>query len=276
MDDNVLECSGNPINKLKELKERESSFRVTSTTNYTVFELDNGIVYRYCRDHKKKKFLGLVTALKSEINNRIKEGFINPKQIPSYNTEEIPYYMYNRHVFYDCCYNKEPRQITDCTGMDISKAYYQTAYSLGYISEKFYEKCLNIDKSQRLQLIGALATRKDISEYEYGKEVAYRSVSNTVHTNIWFHLCKYVGNCMYQFARSLGDSFVYYWVDGIVFTNDALSKAREFAQFAGIEYGLYFTEENIPFIEIDNDIMYVHKEGKVKQFSLPRNSDKLG
>jgi hypothetical protein len=101
--------------------------------------------------------------------------------------------------------------------MDITKAYYQMCYNLGYISKSTFENLLGLPKYIRLRLLGSIATRKVIEKYEGKKAIEMKVVENLRLREVWNKICYEVGKVMKECSDSIQDYFVFYWVDGIYF-----------------------------------------------------------
>ena len=220
----------------------------------------------------KKKFMGLVSSLRREINQRLADEKI--RDIPSYEPTDIPYFVFNDIIMSKYVPVNRVMNVYDIMEMDITSAYYQSAYRLGYISREFYEKCIDLPKMDRLRLIGSLATMHETAVFVEGKEVEYDiKPYDEMHRKIWFHICKNVANCLYQFKEALDDNFLFYWVDGIYFRKKALKTARKFVQYAGIEYDFFFTEGEVERLEVTGrkfgNRLVVYKDGGSIPFDLP-------
>jgi hypothetical protein len=137
-----------------------------------------------------------------------------------------------------------------------------------------------------LRILGAIATQKDKFVFRNGREIGNSPVKNEIFRRVWFHICKYLDNCMWQFKKALGDDFMFYWVDGIAFKKSGLEKAKSFSMFAFIRYRLTFHDVKIDNAEIQlvNDsrlnkllnnkekiskAIVLVKDGTKKRFLLP-------
>lgn len=100
---------------------------------------------------------------------------------------------------------------------DITAAYYRAALNLNFISQATYTKCLGLPKSERLRLMGSIATRKVNETYKDGALLHSREKKNELLREAWFKICSYVDCAMQKLKTALGELFLFYWVDGIYF-----------------------------------------------------------
>tara|TARA_R110000868_G_scaffold92317_2_gene256035 strand:+ start:122 stop:1006 length:885 start_codon:yes stop_codon:yes gene_type:complete len=174
--------------------------------------------------------------------------------------------------------------INNILEMDITKAYYQMAYNLGYISKKFFDITLKIPKHIRLRLLGSIATKRIVETYEDGKAIDMRVVEDLRMRDIWFNICYEVGKVMKECANATQDFFIFYWVDGIYFQqhphfNTNNDPTKQIIQNIFENNNLKFTInhlEKISLQNLNNEVMLkCWKDGKVKSnFSVPHKKVK--
>lgn len=102
--------------------------------------------------------------------------------------------------------------------IDLNQAYYYAAYQLGYISEEFFQKTLDLPKHIRLRLLGSIATRTHIEESD-GEEIWQYTKQDEKMRDIWHNIVCHVDRVMDEMAEALGQRFLFYWVDGIYFSS---------------------------------------------------------
>lgn len=168
--------------------------------------------------------------------------------------------------------------------MDITKAYYQMAYNLGYISKDFFMECLGLPKIIRLRLLGSIATKRIVETYKGGKVVEMKIVEDLKMRDIWFHICYNVGKVMKECSEAIQDYFIFYWVDGIYFQrhphfNKENDPTKQIIQNIFQKNGLKFTINELEKISLQNlndEIMLkCWKDGQVKSnFSVPHKKVK--
>lgn len=273
----TINCVGNPENKLLEYKRQKKNFTMVTTAGYTSFTSDSDdYSVKYRQKRMNPNFMGLVSQLRADVNRNIQD--IDVHQIPDYTNNNIEYFRFNPKII------DTDKTIKGVLEYDVTKAYYQSAYRLGYISDKFYKKSHNISKSDRLRLLGTLAVNKYICEYKNGVAVDEYNIRDRdetlqTHAKVWFHICKHVSMCLGQFAEALGDDFYFFWVDGIYFSERAEERAKRFALYSAIEYKLEFTQRKVSKMRVINEDhhykLLVYKGRHPSKFSLPQNGGRV-
>lgn len=277
----TIRSIGSYTKKLRELIRKKETFEVVCSSNYAFFRTKKGIDYKYYRAGNDIKFMGLLSKVKKDITNNLKNPNIM-KNLPNYSHLNIRYYSFGREILdlsQDLNEKNKKININGVHEYDCTKAYIESAYVLGYLSENMYKELVDSDKSMRLRILGAIATQKDKFVFKEGKEVFNEPVKNETMRRVWFHICKYLDNCMWQFKKALGDDFLFYWVDGIVFKKSGLKKAESFAMFAHVKYKLSFHDVKIQNARVEllkkdsksgtGKCFIMKKEKKEKRFMLP-------
>jgi hypothetical protein len=121
--------------------------------------------------------------------------------------------------------------------LDLSSAYWQMGYRLGYVSKKFYEKYIfNDDYKVVKRLCFSFLARSNYKTYTFNNEKYQIECDNTldqlVYDNIRNELYKIIDGAL----EIAGDNYVDYNIDAISFTN----KARK-------EVVKYFEEQKLVF-----------------------------
>lgn len=167
-------------------------------------------------------------------------------------------------------------RIDDLIYIDINGAYWQTAHHLGIISDALYIKGLEVNKIVRLAALGSLAKTKDVWKYD-GKDLKKAETIRSSDTeNLWFAICKRVSDVMVEVVNSIGDDFIFYWVDGIYIRDK--SKAFNTVNNIFLKRGYTSKYEKIPFIEFNEkgfDVQGVVKSD-LKRFSWVNSSNGYG
>lgn len=181
-----------------------------------------------------------------------------------YSSERIDYIKVNKFKVGDV--------LEDLRCIDIKSAYWQTALNLGIISKEIYDKGMNVGKVVRLAALGSLAKKKDIWSFD-GKELKKMDTVRSEYENLWFAICKKVSDIMNHVVKSIGDDFVFYWVDGIYVkrSEGLLEKITKIFE----EKGYFVHLELIPkvtFHENGFDVQSVLTDN-VKNFSYDIKSD---
>jgi hypothetical protein len=236
-------CGGNQWNRIKMLKKQKKVFRVSYTSTSCLVRTGNR-QYMYCGDGGMPFWeLNLQKQIKKHILTAIENGVELTQTLTS---KDVSYYRFSE----ESQNMSEGECLGECVEFDIDKAYYRCAFNLGFMDRNFYNKCVGLKKKVRLRLIGSIATKRRIFNYENGKIQGIPDIiENPVLRNAWFHIVDRIGKCMDDFAQMCGDRFVMYWVDGIYLKG----KAEDYTEILKViseRWGFDFKVEGI------NDIVY--------------------
>lgn len=128
-------------------------------------------------------------------------------KIPSY---YCPYVNWSKNL----PYNSE-----NLVEIDISGAYWQGAFQGGYISESVYNEGFNYRKKVKLASLGSIAKREIVFKYENGKFLRTEPTKRHEYSKAFFNISRYIYDVMNLCAISLGNSYLFFWVDAIFFEN---------------------------------------------------------
>jgi len=188
----------------------------------------------------------------------------------------------SKDVSYNMDGGKRIGTYTVVTEIDVNGAYWTVARKLGYISEKIYQKGIEINekgenkipKMIRLIALGALARKRTVREFT--KEKGYTSLPLDYDPElggVFFHISKHLGELMLQCIDEIGeDPFFFFWVDALMIHTSAKWAVTNFFQNAGYEV----KEKPYAKIEITEvkgqkvGICY-EKSGRKKPFNLSLN-----
>lgn len=209
------------------------------------------------------KYLHLFRAIKNEILSNL-----DILELPFYDVSDAKYFEFGPDLYEGLAIKVDFPVIE----YDINKAYYQAARNLGYISNEFYNSCLDLPKEVRLILIGSIAARKLVTEFD-GEKFKKRFVYNSYLRRVWFHLVNEVDNCLTELMNLNPDEFLFYWVDGIYFYD--LPRVRNSVNLISQKFNFEFSEKRIEKVSIGNlngeKVVYIWKNGEKFEFNLPRN-----
>ena len=254
------------------------TFVLSTTTNSSI------IVYSDKYDKYKvvfsdgvymsKKEMILQRQLKKEIEKNTKD-----QEIKFSSAKKIHFFEFDSSLRYMVETSGDYIEIDNVLEMDITKAYYQMAYNLGYISKKFFLMTLSLPKEIRLRLLGSIATKRVVEKWENGKMVEMKVVEDLRMRDIWFHICYKVGKVMKECSEAIQEFFIFYWVDGIYFQRhprftEQSDPTKQIIQKIFEKNKLKFTINQLEKISLQNydtEIMLkCWKNGKVKSnFSVP-------
>jgi len=205
--------------KIEKLNFMGVAFTYSKTSGSEKIEyIKNGIKQKYffVEDKNTEKFIQLVNLIKNEITQNLS----NIKNSPfSKIDNKRQYFEYNEIVYAVAKNEGTAYEFKDCYECDVTAAYYQAAVYLGLLSQKTFLLCTQaISKSERLKLLGSIASIKIICNYEGGQMIGKPEIKkNDLLRNAWFTICNVVDGCMKNFISILGENFLFYWVDGIYF-----------------------------------------------------------
>jgi len=162
-----------------------------------------------------------------------------------------------------------------CGEVDINEAYWITAYKLGIIDKAIYDegkKTNGLAKGIRVASLGALAKKEVVYTYEKGELVGQEDKQSPLFQNLWFTICKHIGDVMTEVANVLGDDFLFYWVDGVYFKNP--SKNKDIVQNIFAKHGYGSDYLNVPLVEYNEQGFNVRKKldngsMEIKKFTFP-------
>jgi hypothetical protein len=265
------------------LKNTNKSFTLSTTTNSTSINYSNKYgkykrVYSDGVSMSRKEF-----RLQKTIKKEIEENAIKMEKADSnfkhYKNQKIHFFEFDSSLKYMVETSGDYTEIPNILEMDITKAYYQMCYNLGYISKSTFENLLGLPKYIRLRLLGSIATRKVIEKYEGKKAIEMKVVENLRLREVWNKICYEVGKVMKECSDSIQDYFVFYWVDGIYFQqhpefNIENDPCKQIIKSIFEKYNLKFSINQLDKISLqnyDDEIrLQCWKNKKVKSnFSIP-------
>jgi hypothetical protein len=200
------------------------------------------------------------------LNAKIKSAIKNSNiHIDEVKTDKIKYFDLS---------NLTPCSKKIVYNIDIRSAYPKQLQNFGFIDKELFDYMHKpgIKKKERLKAIGMIATKKTLSIYKEGKLVPPLIYSQQSTRNIFFAVCEEVGECIELCKLKAKDSFLFYWFDGIYFTNKKYIKPiGEILTNCGFEYKVEKLEKF--YCNKSPRIVYIayEKEGKQKRFIMPIN-----
>lgn len=119
--------------------------------------------------------------------------------------------------------------------VDISKAYLTAAFKIGAICDRTYERLNECAKATRLMVIGSLATKRVISQFQNGVSVSSVVEQNQNMLQVWKWIVAEVDKTMREVAESLGKGFMYYWCDAAFVKASHVAAAQDAMKAHGYE-----------------------------------------
>jgi hypothetical protein len=234
----------NPMTKIGFFKRMGDDFVVSTTSrSVKIFNEKDNLIYIYGGNDYTMKEFHLQRKLKKVVRDQIA---LNQIVVPNLTEQDIRYKVYSDRVL---GMGKE-EIIEDAIEYDINKAYYQCARNLGYLSEEMFLECLDLPKHKRLRFLGSIATSKRKYTYTNGKlsEEGFEVIEDELLRAVWFHICKVVDDCLFEFSEALGDKFLLYYVDGIYMIEHKDSGEIETLNNISKSYGFEFSEAPVKSI----------------------------
>lgn len=129
--------------------------------------------------------------------------------------------------------------------VDISSAYAYCLLTHNLITSETFEYLKSLPKGDRLVAVGMLA--RSYAEYDYDQfgEVQNVTFHQEPTRNAFFFLISEIDNVMKECAFYLGGTFLFYWVDGIFYTEDATEKQRKKVEEIFEYYGYPYKYEEV-------------------------------
>lgn len=107
--------------------------------------------------------------------------------------------------------------------VDISKAYWRSAFNEGWITPEIFEEGLGVHKTARLASLGSYAKSVDVYKYD-GRKERFSGTIKPKYPHVFFNQANNIYKCMEACREALGsvDGFLFYWTDG-VYVRDVVS-----------------------------------------------------
>jgi len=108
--------------------------------------------------------------------------------------------------------------------IDIDRAYWDSAYILGYIKKETWELGCLKNKVLRLMSLGSFAKKKYTFIYdpnaknELDREKIYPQ--SNPYQYVWYNISKYVSDCMVEIKNYAKDYLIFFWVDAVFVKNE--------------------------------------------------------
>jgi len=167
--------------------------------------------------------------------------------------QSIVYFKYNRKLL------REGSAFNDCVEIDLKAAYWNTAYQIGLLPKDLFEKGNFVSKMSRLAALGSLAKKTTVIEFDGKKEIRRPEICSPLTEHLWDIICKQVGDHMNEVSSSIGDAFMFFWVDAMFCKKSAAGAVKKAFRRLGYE----FSQEPVRSITIQPNTIIV--EGKERK-----------
>lgn len=174
------------------LRAWEQNFRVIRTSrSICVHYLDTK--YYYVERKISQRALAMINALRKQVAERMQDVELKRR-------EDVRYYSWKKAKVGEQLYE-----------YDLTAAYAHSLHELKLCTDDLYFRLLDLQKPDRLAVVGALATKKFVDEYESGQIVS-SSIETQPTEPAWWTICYHVDRIMLDYMQSHEES-VGYWVD---------------------------------------------------------------
>ena len=158
------------------------------------------------------------------------------------------------------------------SNIDLNSAYLTVLHRDGIIGDHLHELINDLPKVERLKVLGLLAYEPDVFEFRNGEPYKEYTQKNPFK-NVFFYAVNGVSEAMHEAKRFLKDDFIFFWVDGIYFSDENYSTGRE-VQYLLEKRGFKthfeqlinfnFQADNEKYIKID----FVNPSFETKKFNV--------
>lgn len=201
--------------------------------------------------------------------NMIKRDIANTGLIPpNIDPEDLIYFNFTVP-------EKLRNTVSTVYNIDIKSAYANILKNHSLITPKTYAYLCSLSKPDRLACVGMLATKKEVYTMLGYNTQDYEQI--LLDTRNWFFFCvQRTNEIIQECKRTIGNSFLFYWVDGIFFDKETDAKRiGEILQIKGYKYSFDICT-NFEYSETDNKkIIRYKKEGKSKMLYLPKKNESI-
>jgi len=177
-------------------------------------------------------------------------------------------------LLFDCTEEEKNEDFNLIINFDLKNAYPTALLKAGFLSEETAQFIEKRNKLHRLQAIGIFAGQKNIFRYEKGILSEVDFWQNPLK-NVYFFAAKKTDNIIRSAARISGDSFLFFWFDGIYIRphRRAEKMITDFFETHKIEY----KKELIKYLNINYTsgkafISYTDTKLERKTFAIPTRS----
>lgn len=161
--------------------------------------------------------------------------------------------------------------------IDLSAAYHNAAFNLGYFSPGLMEKFEKVKKVDRLKAFGATARTLEVFSWN-GQEISNITTDVSPLKPFFVSAAYYVGELLYSAQLALKEDFLFFWVDCAFFINtpENVEKVRQIFQEAAMPHHF----EQTDFVIFTQDAKkytikrYVDGIEKVYNFTRPEYKER--
>lgn len=212
----------------------------------------------------KQQFVGVITAFRNELTNRVVEC---PNLISLQVADKMGVKIPKRDTNHDNFYQLQIGEVF--YEFDISKAFFQSAFKTGYISEKFYNKYKDKDSLKQPLREAVTWLARDIRKtyYNVGEEdpregytirCGQQDRSQYIYNKIFSNIRNYLHNTILDCLNEVGlENYIKYNIDAIVVEDKYTKKVEDVLN----AYGWKYTKEAIGKI---SETQYITTKAQIK------------
>ena len=250
--------------RLKQAQSNKKPYNIILQGNSRTLEFENGLsyyTYSLTKTSKGKKDKKTDRLPSSEIYfiGVVKRHILDKglqKSIPKNytNKDRIKFISYNENI-------GAGEYFDDCYCIDITGAYWKSAYNQGYITKSLFEKGLTMDKRVRLACLGTFAKTVSTLHFDGNKEVFLPDIKPKFE-HIFFNSANLIYKCMNACRKAVKEDFLFYWTDCVyVKGTDALERCYDVMK----EHGFDSHSDYCKQIRFEGGGIRVNKWNKVKE-----------
>lgn len=234
---------------IEKCQKQKKWYTLYSSTASLKFERWDGLTF-YAGDDMKMKDINFILSIKRHF-----------EKMPPIKGTKPDYFILG-----------ELQTTEDIVEIDISSAYWQSAYNMGFLTKIQFEKGMKRDKAFRLKALGILAKTEKIIHFD-GKieRVKHKAIYNPHLMEYWNTICSQVSFTMKEIASKLPEGhFYFFWVDGIFISKKSIKKVCAILNEKKYLYSI--AELKKLHYNCRRKILTVEDtEGAKRPFNLPRN-----
>ena len=194
------------------LKKNKQDF-TTKVGNFSATIDYEGLKYRFTNTNRDFSIFAAVANLKKDLKPHLENFKVDRKNLQYY-------FLKSDFISYE----------GEFYNLDIKRAYPTTLYNTGLLREKTIENIEKLKKADKLAVCGMLAYNPDIFDFENGKVIAHKKLSdNPKHVDFshcFFYCVKKIQDLMLEIINEISGEYFFTWVDGIFFPKNDILKSK--------------------------------------------------
>lgn len=244
-------------------KKMRATFEVWQT-NYTttIFYPETGYKHKFVLRDLHKSVFFLFAKMKKQISENAKKEFWTMNFEKDLN-------------LFDC--SPKEKWSKKIVNIDLKNAYPTALFRANLIDAEMFEYIGKFNKLARLQSIGMFASRKTVFDYLQGYLIDITQTESETK-NAYFFAANATDKIMKAAKNICGDSFLFYWFDGIYFEpkKEVLSNLNDFFLSHHIDAKTeLITDLKVFNKKMSSNIIYTDSKGEKKEFNIPHPQEQV-